>query len=834
MKYDREITISAAGSRKATSWPAQKMFWSDFAGKLQLPTRGTETLAQYLKYPKSRQDDLKDVGGFIGGLASGSRKADHILGRDLVTLDLDSIPPGETDAVIRILESLGCGYCCYSTRKHEPQRPRLRVIIPLSRTCSADEYEPIARKLAGIIGIDYADPTTFQASRLMYWPSCCKDSQYVYRQSDKPMADPDGLLALYKDWHDVSEWPQQPQEELTRQRLVKRQGDPLAKNGIVGAFCREYSIQRAMEELIPGEYAPTEREGRYTYVGGSTTGGAVVYEDGKFLFSHHATDPCSGKLVNAFDLVRLHKFSDQDEEAVSGTPTNRLPSYTAMCKFASGIDEVSSLLKTERYEKAAEAFGTEVPEAEDNEWVKTLTMDQTPGGGFDKTIDNVVIILQHDPMLKGRYAFNEFLGCVQARGQLPWNAKDGIREWTDDDDAGLRHYIEKMYQISGKDRVYDALINAAHQNTVDDIRGYFAELPSWDGVKRLDSLLIDYLGAEDTVYTRAIIRKSLIAAVARTFEPGIKYDYMLILSGPQGIGKSTFFRILGGEWYSDNFLTFEGKEAAEQIQGRWIVEIAELSAMGQSRTEVMKLFLSRQEDIYRKAYGRRTNRYPRRCVIFGTTNDEEFLKDSTGNRRFWPLSVPGGGSKDVFTQLEAERDQIWAEALAGYRAGEQLYLTGEAEKISRGQQESHSEGNAKKGIIIEFLMNEVPENWNELGAEERRLWLMSGFDHSKDKTVKRDRISALEIWYELFGGEVRNLRKSDAREINQILENIPGLIRSQKTQRFGPYGVQRGFDITADFFVTFSVTFEKTNVTKNKKPSVSNDNAVTNKMLQPS
>ena len=180
MQYNRKLQISTAGTRKATHWPKSEIMWSEFAEKLKTPVRGTETLEQYLALPKSQQDDLKDVGGFVGGTFAGDRrKAANVTGRDLITLDLDNIPVGQTEDILRRVDGLGCAAVVYSTRKHSGYTPRLRVIIPVDRTGTADEYEPAARKLASLIGIEFCDPTTFEASRLRYWPSCSSDSQYV-------------------------------------------------------------------------------------------------------------------------------------------------------------------------------------------------------------------------------------------------------------------------------------------------------------------------------------------------------------------------------------------------------------------------------------------------------------------------------------------------------------------------------------------------------------------------------------------------------------------------------------------------------------------------------
>ena len=183
-----------------------------------------------------------------------------------------------------------------------------------------------------------------------------------------------------------------------------------------------------------------------------------------------------------------------------------------------------------------------------------------------------------------------------------------------------------------------ALLIISAQNKINDVKRYLERLV-WDGVPRVETLLPDYLGAVDNAYTRAVMKKFLCAAVARAIEGGVKFDYMPIATGPQGIGKSTFLAILGGEWFSDSLTTFSGKEAAELIQGTWINEIGELSAFSKQETQVIKQFLSKTHDIYRAAYGRRTEKYPRRCVFFGTSNDHEFLKDATGNRRFWPVEI---------------------------------------------------------------------------------------------------------------------------------------------------------------------------------------------------
>ena len=799
LKNDRQIKISSAGSRKSTHWPTQTLFWSELVDKLKTPVRGTETLAEYMSLTKSKQDELKDVGGFVAGTLQGNRrKASNVIGRDVLTLDLDNIQQAQTASTLQRVAGLGCAYAVYSTRKHEEAKPRLRVLVPLSRTATADEYEPLARKLASIIGIDLCDPTTFEASRLMYWPSASADSTFVYAHGDNPFLDTDGLLATYADWHNVSEWPEVSGAQQSSIRLAAKQGDPTLKTGVVGAFCRIYDIYHAIETFLPGEYiASDDGTGRFTFTGGSTTGGAVVYDEGNFLYSHHATDPTSGKLVNAFDLVRLHKFGELDDDAKPDTPTNKLPSYAAACEFAVVDTEVAALINQERYDKAVQEFSTELvdPATETANWIKKLAVSPTTGRPA-KTTDNILVILENDPFLKGKLAFDEFANRGLVLGSFPWGSGSGMaaQQWTDIDDAGLRHYLERTYGISGKDRVYDAVALCFHKHTFNEVKSYLKGV-EWDEVKRLDTLLTDYLGANDTPYTMAVMRKALVAAVARAMTPGCKYDYMPILSGPQGIGKSTFLRLLGRRWYSESLTTFEGKEASEMLQGVWINEIGELNGLSRSETNSVKQFLSRTEDIYREPFGRRTGVHPRQCVFFGTTNDSEYLKDRTGNRRFWPVDVgilPV--TKSVFTDLEHEVEQIWAEAYVYWQLGEQLYLTGAAEEESKAEQEIHRESNAKEGVVQEFVERAVPVDWEKRSLAEKRLYWSSEFGRAvSGDTLERDRICAAEVWCECLGGELKFMKRMDSIEINGILAGLPGWKRHGSTMRFSGYGHQKGF-----------------------------------------
>ena len=795
MQYNRKLQISTAGTRKATHWPKSEIMWSEFAEKLKTPVRGTETLEQYLALPKSQQDELKDVGGFVGGTFAGDRrKAANVTGRDLITLDLDNIPAGQTEDILRRVDGLGCAAAVYSTRKHSGYAPRLRVIIPVDRTGTADEYEPAARKLASLIGIEFCDPTTFEASRLMYWPSCSSGSQYVAEIYDKPFCSLDGVLGMYGDWHDISQWPQVPGSEAIERRRLARQENPTAKRGSIGAFCRTYTITQAMEKFIPGMYEETVIPGRYTYTGGSTVGGAVVYDGDLFLYSHHATDPCSGQLVNAFDLVRLQMFGDKDNDVKEGTPVSKMPSFVMMSRLAQDDPNVSDLLSKERYEQAREAFQTpeqgtsSVPDY-DLSWLTKLTKDGN--GRYEKTINNAVIVLENDPLLKGKIVTDEFASCGMVLGRVPWDQRDEKRRWTDVDDAGFYRYVEVFYGLTGREKLDHALMIVSAQNKINDVRHYLQEL-KWDGKPRVDTLLSDYLGADDTPYTRAVMRKSLCAAVARAVIGGVKYDYMPIFTGPQGIGKSTFLAILGKQWFSDSLTTFEGKEAAELIQGTWINEVGELSAFTKQETQVIKQFLSKTEDIYRAAYGRRTDKYLRRCVFFGTSNDSEFLKDMTGNRRFWPVDVGVNPAKrSVWKELPQEVDQIWAEAYVYWAAGEELYMPKEIEELAVEQQETHREASGKEGMIMSFLDRPVPENWEQMDVIKRRMFLSGGM-HVERALHVRDKICAVEIWVECFGGDPKYMKRSDSMEINNIL--LHGKWQRIKTPRnFGPYGPQRGF-----------------------------------------
>ncbi|WP_147536083.1 virulence-associated E family protein [Bacillus marasmi] len=801
MQFDRQIIISAAGSRKATQWPAQTLYWSELVERLRTAVRGTETLAEYLKLPKSRQDELKDVGGFVAGTLTGDRrKASNVIGRDVLTLDLDNIPAGGTRDVLTKLEGLGCAYATYSTRKHEENKPRLRVLVPLNRTASADEYEPLARKLASLIGMSLADPTTFEASRLMYWPSCSADSQYVFMYGDKPFLDTDGLLAMYGDWRNIQEWPEVPGANQAHVRLAAKQGNPLEKKGVVGAFCRQYDIYQAIETFLPGIYTPTDVDDRLTYLGGSTVGGAIVYEHGLFLYSHHATDPCSGRLVNAFDLVRMHKYGDLDDEAKPDTPVNKLPSFTQMAAFALNDAGVGALINQERYERVVADFGepvTDVPATDDDfNWIRKLELNPNTGKPV-KSSRNIMIALENDSNIKGKIKLDEFSNIIVGQGPLPWHPREkdeGLFQWSSIDDDGLMVYLERVLEFWSESKVNAALAQVASKNRFDPVMDYLNGL-SWDGTKRLDTLFIDYLGANDTPYVRAVTRKSFTAAVTRVMEPGCKYDTMVVLVGNQGQGKSTIFDTMAKSWFSDDLKTFDGKEAAELLPGNWILEIAEMHAYNRSDREVIKSFLSRKVDNYRPAYARKAEKFPRRCVFFGTTNEHDFLNDATGDRRFWPVDTAKQEPiKNVFDDLPIEVDQIWAEAVMNWRLGESLILKDDLLEEAKKAQEEHKAVDVWESEILEFVDRLVPPNWNDLSKDSRRLFWNGEFGKIAPSPdwVKRDRICAQEIWVELFYGDLKYIKRADVLRINAILEKIPGWKKQHKPLRYGPYGLVKG------------------------------------------
>jgi putative DNA primase/helicase len=790
IKYDGIINIATGKSRRETNWKNEERKWSELLERLSKTTYTSESFEEYKSLPKAKQDDIKDVGGFVGGTLMGERrKSGAVISRSLLTLDIDYGREGLWDT-IEMLYDFAC--CMYSTHKHSPEKPRLRLVIPLKRPVSAEEYEAIARKVAYDIDIDCFDDTTYEPARLMYWPSTSSDGVFQFNYLDTKWLDPEEVLQSYENWKDTVSWPESSRAKTQRKKLADKQGNPREKSGVIGAFCRSYSVPEAIEKFLSEVYVKTSDESRYTYAKGSTAGGLVIYEKGDFAFSHHGTDPAGGKLCNAFDLVRLHKF---------GEPLEEVHSLSSMLDFCSQDEKVKVTLGEERLRLAREDFeDMETISEEAAEWLKLLEIDKK--GFYKPTIANIVLILENDPYLKGKIALNEFSHRTTIRGNLPWHRLINFKEgdsWTDSDDAALRHYIEKVYRITTPNKIIDGLLIVEEKNKYHPVREYLGSL-NWDGIPRVDNLLIDYLGAEDSAYTKAVTRKALAAAVGRIFMPGIKFDYMLVLVGKQGLGKSHIISLLGQSWYSDSLNTVLGKEAYEQLQDAWIIEMAELSATRKAEAEAVKHFISKREDAYRMAYGKRTQKYPRQCVFFGTTNDNEFLKDRTGNRRFWPVVVGQiQRKKDLWAHMvQSEIDQVWAEACEIWKEGECLYLSEEVEKEAVKRQEQHTEESSKEGMIREYLDMLLPENWAALDIGGRRRFIHgSEFGEAAEGTVKREKVCAMEIWVELFQGDPKLMTPFQAREINDVVRKMEGweaYSRGTGKLKFGKtYGLQKAF-----------------------------------------
>ena len=425
-------------------------------------------------------------------------------------------------------------------------------------------------------------------------------------------------------------------------------------------------------------------------------------------------------------------------------------------------------------------------------WEHDLVKDRN--GGLAGSFHNLKLILDCDELLQV-IRFNRLSGSIEVTGKLPWReVSQGGKYWRDADEAHLMDYVETWFGIFPQSFYSQALLGAADSRAFHPVMDYLRALPDWDGVKRVETLLVDYLGAADTPYVRAVTVKILCAAIWRAWVPGKKFDNILVLSGPQGIGKSTLISRLGGEWYSDSLSLSDmnDKTAAEKLMGIWLMEIGEMAGMKKAEIEKVKAFLSRQEDRFRPAYGRNVVNRPRGCVFFGTTNNTAgYLRDVTGNRRFWTVECSGESEKKPWDLDAATVAQIWKETLA-YIDTAPLILPPELEQEARERQREALEEDDYQGMVQSYLDTPLPKDWYMASFGER-----VGYYQTPHLTTlgpgfcPRDTVCNLEIWCECLGRPREQMTKKDSARIAMIMARVKGWENSGEREFHPIYGRQR-------------------------------------------
>jgi len=811
---DLQIQIAKAASRRSPTWKNFGMSWRDFVTRLRQVTRTGESMAEYKKMQKAMRDARKDIGGFVGGyLEGGKRRKGAVKFRDLLTLDLD-YAPSLTELKTK-LAALGFALVAYPTHSSTHEHPRYRVVAPFSRHVKSEEYEPIARKIAEHIGIDYMDATTYEPERLMYWPSVPQDADGAVYVQEGEAINADAVLAEYEDWHDASAWPTGKRETVTHERTLKKLGDPREKPGAIGAFCRAYTVREAMEKFIPGVYTPVlGDENRFTYAKGSTTGGAILYDGDLFLCSHHDTDPAGGgHEVNAFDLVRLHKFGELDSEDEL-TPINKRPSYQKMVSLTWADEKVrkeadAANLALMKDDLLAQGWDADEVNKLDTTW-RTQLETNSKTGAYLPSMRNVLLILEKDATVAGMVGRDEFADRLTVRHALPWDVEAKGRAWSDADDAQLRIWFDRNYGINRvKQFIDDGMLAMAEKFKFHPVRNYLNSI-EWDGLPRVETFLVEFLGAEDTPLTRESMKVWVKGAVARIFVPGIKFDLTLSLTGPQGIGKTMILERLGGDWFNATVTTVKNKDALVQLLGSWIIELGEGQAVTKSDNDELKAYLTRTVDKFRPPYGKRVVEYQRQCVFAITENDDIFLKDRTGGRRFLIVRCKGIQDMEERRKKLAELTpefiaQLWAEAKVMWETDRSLLLPEYVQEDAKRIQEESTEGKEKAAIVQNFLDTPRPPQWEDMPLSERISFVKgrwkeedraAGIIDDTSNYVLPQKTCAMEILCELFGMDFGRVRNIDTREINTIMQHMPGWkLHNSKSGmlRFKLYGPQRAY-----------------------------------------
>lgn len=776
--------------------------WLAFKRIFKNPVKTPEKLSQYLKLGDKAQIELKSVNGWFYRTQVAGKRRNRRSGMpsNVITLDWDYATPDFVEMIELGLVLPEIEYFVHSSRRHTPEKPRLRMVIPLKTPLSKEDYSAASRILAQKIddAMVMVDKVSFRPAQMMFKPTISSDSQYLFIENAGELYDWEAANDAWGDWHDISQLPICAGEKL-RETSDKAE-DPTEKQGMVGDFCRAYTIPEAIEAFgLP--YEESGDEDRYTFVGGTTSNGMQVYDDGLFCYSHHGSDPACDQLLNAFDLVRIHKFGSQDDDVDDEAPQSQRPSWKAMQELlrddpayikavaASHYDqtamfddiadeedvteteattehqvngeivdpEINDLIGTPKIMLPKKARGAKV----DKDWFSKLEIDPR-SGVIVPTLTNVAAIIQNDPRMRGVIELNEFnLRVVSRRplnSRMPMIRQTTIRNpvagdpLEDIDYTKLRCILEAAngkgkvgYGLRVTDRDLKGAVALASQHWPFHPIQDALTATIWDGIERLSTIFIRYLGCPDDAYHREVAVKWFLAGVARAFEPGHKFDFAVILEGAQGVRKSTFIQIIALGFFGELKADFhDEKKLVEQMQNCFVMELPELSNFNRSSVEDMKAFIAATENQVRMSYDHQPKMFRRQCIFMGSTNKDTYLLDDTGNRRFWPVKVE---VERIDTDgLRREIAQVWAEAVELYRAlrAEQpvgdlpLYLTNQdAQRSALEAQEARRQQTEADAYV------ETVGPWLNAPYPPDRM--------DPDTTVIRNHVTTTEIWTDCLG-----------------------------------------------------------------------------------
>lgn len=828
---DLPLPVCTGSSRLSKKWKNTNARWSQLITRTASTKRSEETVEQYHAMTRDQQAEIKDIGGVVCGhlkhdknspdkSMAGRKTKENILNRSIITLDMDECPEG-FNPIEAISEKLpGVEAIAYTTHKHTPQAPRWRVFIPLSEWVTPFYYEGMARWIGNEIGMQYLDKTTFQYNRLMYWPSTSIDGQFVFDRVKGNPISPRKFFEAYPAMKRESAWPRHPDEDPIERRspLHEHEGEYTAagkpatvsaKVGIIGAFCRAYPIEEAISTFLSEVYTP-QGLGRYTYVNGSSTGGLVIYE-GQFAYSNHATDPANtGHDLNAFDLVRIHKFGYLDKKSGKNTLPQNLPSYKAMCDLTMHDPRSSQIFRLEKQEEAASEFDgiseevkSKITDDPDFTFVSRLKMDAK--GKYTKDLQNHEIILLNDPILR-HIRYDEFhkISVIDNPSLLGCRS----REINDSICWNIAKHIQNTYGIGFSTKeVSEAIVGIRDKRWFNPVQDYIRQ-EEWDGQPRVETILIRCLGAPATQLVRMQTRKWFIGAVRRAFVPGCKLDYMMVLTGPQGVGKSSFFSIISneGEFFDDSAaLDMKDKELVEHLNSAWILEFAELNGLkSMKETEKVKSFLSQCKDFTRSAYARFGENHYRHCALAATTNENSFLSD-VSSRKFWVIPVNPATSFSEWNKiLRSEVHQLWAEAYTYYMQGEPNYLSDELEVGAREEQAKRNTASEDPmlGVIIAYLEYRLPGDWRMSSRENRCNYIRNYSENALEPTavLRRNSVCAAEVRNELDYWFRPYEKKISSQYVNRLLNMTGWKLYDEGNPKLidGIYGRQRNVFIRPD------------------------------------